>query len=132
PEEDEDSRNVPDVRRLDDPIADYRESADERHGAREPEDVAPQVAAPALAALRELALVLTLEAGLVHQLVVQRRPHWNSRSRGLPRSAFWSSSIASRSRFVSFFGTEIRTRASTSPRPEPLSFGAPRPRIRSS
>src|SRR5919201_4828529 len=79
-----------------------------------------------------LAVVVAREAGLAHQLVVESRPHWNSRSRGLPRSAFWSSSIASRSRFVSFFGTEIRTRARTSPRPEPLSFGAPRPQIRSS
>src|ERR671937_240723 len=79
-----------------------------------------------------LDLVVGFEAGLPHQLVVQRRPHWNSRSRGLPRSAFWSSSIASPSRFFGFFGAEIRTRARTSPRPEPPSFGAPRPRIRRS
>src|SRR5947209_4505976 len=61
---------------------------------------------------------------VVHQL--------KSMSRGLPRSAFCSSTSASRSAFVSFFGTSIRIRASTSPLPEPESFGAPRPRMRSS
>src|SRR5437763_8045361 len=80
----------------------------------------------------ELTVVVRLEARLAHQLVVQRRPHWNSLSLGLARSVFWSSSIASRSRFVSFFGTSMRRRASTSPRPEPPSFGAPRPRMRRS
>ena len=45
---------------------------------------------------------------------------------------FFSSSSSSRSRFDSFFGTAIRTRAITSPRPEPFSFGAPWPRTRSS
>jgi hypothetical protein len=48
----------------------------------------------------------------------------------LSRDTFCRFSIASRSAFVSFVGTERRTRASTSPLPPPFSFGAPRPRMR--
>src|SRR2546421_3567720 len=58
--------------------------------------------------------------------------HENSASRGSSRDTFRSSSSASRSFFVSFFGTVRRSRASRSPLPEPLSFGAPWPRMRSS
>ena len=55
-------------------------------------------------------------------------------SRGLASRApaLVSLSSASRSAFVSFAGTLIRSRASRSPRPEPLSFGAPRPLTRRS
>src|SRR5205823_2693784 len=45
---------------------------------------------------------------------------------------FCSSSRSSRSFLFTRFGTWMRTRARTSPLPEPLSFGAPRPLIRSS
>src|SRR4051794_39143244 len=45
---------------------------------------------------------------------------------------FWNSSSSSRLRLFSFFGTSMRTRATTSPLPPPFSFGAPRPLIRSS
>src|SRR5215210_8082981 len=51
----------------------------------------------------------------------------NASSRGSSRDTFWSSSRASRSFFVSFFGTVTFRRASRSPRPPPFSFGAPRP-----
>src|SRR6266404_2328172 len=44
---------------------------------------------------------------------------------------FLSSSRRSRSFLFTRFGTWMRTRASTSPLPEALSFGAPRPLIRS-
>src|SRR5262249_60221331 len=47
-------------------------------------------------------------------------------------TAFCSSSRSSRSFLFTPFGTWIRTRASTSPWPLPVSFGAPRPLIRSS
>src|SRR5437660_10053540 len=45
---------------------------------------------------------------------------------------FCSSSRSSRSFLLTRFGTWMRTRASTSPLPEPLRRGAPRPLIRSS
>src|SRR5262249_59306934 len=45
---------------------------------------------------------------------------------------FCSSSRSSRSFLLTRLGTSMRTRASTSPLPEPLSLGAPRPLIRSS
>src|SRR5262249_2422208 len=61
---------------------------------------------------------------VVHQL--------NSFSRGLAFCALRRFSSASRSAFVSFFGTCTRSRASRSPRPLPFSFGAPRPLTRSS
>src|SRR5919204_2973617 len=64
--------------------------------------------------------------------ILEVTAHEKSLSRGFSRDAFFSSSSASRSFFVSFFGTLTRTRASRSPLPEPLSFGAPRPRIRRS
>ena len=44
--------------------------------------------------------------------------------------AFFSSSSSSRSFLFTRFGTSMRTRASTSPLPEPLSLGAPRPLMR--
>src|SRR5262249_6755599 len=43
--------------------------------------------------------------------------------------AFCSCSSSSRSRLLMRFGTWIRSRARTSPLPDPLSFGAPRPLI---
>src|SRR5581483_754627 len=43
-----------------------------------------------------------------------------------------SSSSSSRCFLLTFFGTVMRTRASTSPLPGPFSFGAPRPLMRSS
>src|SRR5581483_2526951 len=51
---------------------------------------------------------------------------------GRHRCASLSCSSSSRSFFESFFGTSIFTRAIRSPRPEPLSCGAPLPRTRSS
>src|SRR5262249_14139385 len=57
--------------------------------------------------------------------------HANSCSRGFSRDSFWNSSSASRSFFVSFFGTLRRSRAIRSPLPLPFSFGAPWPRRRS-
>src|SRR5205085_2183781 len=51
--------------------------------------------------------------------------HANSASRGFSRDTFCSSSSASRSFFVSFFGTVTRRRAIRSPLPPPFSFGAP-------
>src|SRR5262249_5866413 len=52
-------------------------------------------------------------------------------SRGFSRETFCRFSIASRSAFVTFRGTATLRRASRSPLPSPLSFGAPRPRTRS-
>src|SRR5258706_2484707 len=56
----------------------------------------------------------------VHRAVVHQPP------------TFFSSSSSSRSFLFIRFGTWMRTRASTSPLPEPSSFGAPRPLMRSS
>src|SRR5581483_3406801 len=58
--------------------------------------------------------------------------HRNASSRGSSRETFWRFSSASRSAFVSFVGTVSATFAIRSPRPEPFSFGAPRPLIFSS
>src|SRR5256885_1316373 len=52
----------------------------------------------------------------------RRELHENSASRGSSCEAFFNSSIASRSFFVSFFGTVSRSRASRSPRPFPPRF----------
>src|SRR3954453_34748 len=61
------------------------------------------------------------------------RDHVNRPARGLHQpTAFCSSSRSSRSFLFTRFGTWIRRRASTSPLPEPDSFGAPRPLIRRS
>src|SRR5262249_29927181 len=57
--------------------------------------------------------------------------HANSSCRGFSRDTFCSSSSASRSFFVSFFGTLNRSRAIKSPLPLPFSLGAPWPRMRS-
>src|SRR5262245_39824744 len=58
---------------------------------------------------------------------VGHQPASASRSRGFSRDTFWYPSSASRSAFDSFFGTVTLTRASRSPRPEPLRWGTPRP-----
>src|SRR4051812_22832174 len=61
------------------------------------------------------------------------RDHVDRPARGLHQpTAFCSSSRSSRSFLFTRFGTWIRRRASTSPLPEPESFGAPRPLIRRS
>src|SRR5207237_9959787 len=57
--------------------------------------------------------------------------HANSSSRGSSCETFCSSSSASRSFLVSFFGTVTRSRAIRSPLPPSFSFGAPWPRMRS-
>ncbi len=49
----------------------------------------------------------------------------NNLSRGFAFDTFLNPSSASRSAFVSLAGTAIFSRASRSPRPVPLSFGAP-------
>src|SRR4249920_2413836 len=61
------------------------------------------------------------------------RDHVDGPVRGLHQpTPFCSSSRSSRSFLFTRFGTWIRRRASTSPLPLPLSFGAPRPLIRRS
>src|SRR5262249_39681820 len=56
----------------------------------------------------------------------------NAFALGSSRETFFRFSSASFSAFDSFVGTLTLTRAIRSPRPEPLSFGAPRPLILSS
>src|SRR5207237_9216976 len=79
-------------------------------------------------------------AGRLHALAARallRRQRLGSFTRSLLEQVlvhqpptFFNSSRSSRSFLLTRFGTWMRTRASTSPLPEPFSFGAPRPLIR--